>query len=609
MQIKSVFVKELSQRVKIVQAERQELIEDLGSLSTSISKMTYKSWVLENYILGINQVFSQLMELGQGDLPFTNRVKESLFKAVVQVNPALNPDGLYVSGANTVTLKKTTVKLKELEGWSVKEDASNLIALDFDDFYELMDNARNFDHYLAVEPWKLLPHITVKLRQFSKSVKSGLMEGYVPKSEDDIKSFVVASCVENFSSLLKYLASENLTEVVSFDKIISSLYDQSIKHNPFLKLKVKDFQQLNKGYRFYRAGQSDQEPSDQVRLKKSLKEVSKAKVQALESTILTKIFGQDEAVKAVCRAVQKAYSGLKNPKTPIASFFFFGPTSTGKTELAKVLAKELTGSASGLLKVPCNTMTASHNVHTLIGAPPGYVGYEEKGLLAKGLERTGFKVILFDEFEKAHPKLADIVLELMEEGEITVADGSVVKVSECLIIFTSNIGQSEAENALNSAGFKVDSFGEEHSKIIEETFNKTFNELTKPEFRSRLSGVFYFPRLSQESLVRSARVKLLEYEKILQKKHVNLKYHKDLAETIVSQVCERSPKPHARDVRNYIDLDVMDKLGDFILGAKLKAKGEYSVEILIKDGIISFNLEDTTSGTEIDKKDTRQSVS
>lgn len=585
MIIKNVFIKELSQKIKVLKAEtKKEIAQELCTLSSNITALAYKSWVLESFVVGINYIFSEIIEESGGNATATLEAKDVIYEEVLKLNPLLNPEGLYVGGTNTLTLTKGDVRVTDCNSWLVEEDPSNLMVLDVNDYFRFSENAKNFDHYVETEEWELFEGFFVSIRKFNKNLKADLVHGYIPKTEDDAKYFVVTTCVDNFHQLYKYLIESPEINNVPFHKIIYSLYDLCIKHNIFLDLKVKDFTKINKTYKVFREGLSEEtKTKEENNLRRKLSEVPKKDILSLEDELNTQIFGQEECIKAVCNTIRKAYSGIKDPNTPVGAFFFYGPTSTGKTELAKVMAKSLTKSLAGLVKIPCNNLVSSHNVHTLLGSPPGYVGYEEKGLLEKAMENSKFKIILFDEIEKAHDKLFDLVLEIMEEGQLLMANGNVVDFSNSIIVFTSNVGQAEAKKATNLPGFTSEATQTvEKSHILASQFKKTLKEKLKPEFLARLNGLYYFKPLCEESLLNAARLKMQHHCDHLLRRKINLSYDEELIKFIINECGDQhSDEKHARNVRNFIDMEVLRQLGDFLLTNGINRKKEVQVKITV----------------------------
>jgi ATP-dependent Clp protease ATP-binding subunit ClpC len=224
-------------------------------------------------------------------------------------------------------------------------------------------------------------------------------------------------------------------------------------------------------------------------------------------------------------------------------------------------------------------------MHTLIGSPPGYVGYEEKGLLEKGLESSKFKVILFDEIEKAHSKLFDLVLEMLEEGEILMSNGNRVDVSECIRLFTSNLGQEEANKALNKAGFvSMTETGALREQTLKTEFNKIIKDKLKPEFLARLNGIFYFKPLSTELLEKISAITLKECLSLVKNKNIKITYSQDINKKIIQTVRLKEKNLHARHIKNFIDLEIMTSLGDKIMDlTKDQTQDKVEIELNIDD--------------------------
>lgn len=590
MLIKSVFLPELSQKIKICQAEsKKELLDELSSLTSSISESSYKAWSLDTFIVKINQVFDLAID-GNNNSQKINELKDILHAAVIKVNPLLAAENLYISDANNITLCKTSIKLIDCPTWQSPAESSDLMVNDINNYFKIVENARALDHEILTEQWDLFPNLHIAIRKFDKRSKVPLLYGHNPSSQRDIEYTVIATCIDNFQQLFNWVSRDQAALQIPNDKVLDSLYELSVKHNPFLHIQLKDLKKLQQDYKLKKEGSSEKPQVQETTNRKSLKSVPKKEIIVLEEALLREIFGQDEAIVAVSRAIKRAYNGFKRPRLPIGSFFFYGPTSTGKTEVARVIAKYLTKSPLGLIKIPCNTLQASHTMHTLIGSPPGYVGYEEKGLLEKGLETSKFKVILFDEIEKAHPKLFDLVLEMLEEGEILMSNGNRVDVSQCLILFTSNLGQDEANKALNKAGF-VSPNGNEGLKeqTLKIEFNKIVKDKLKPEFLARLNGTFYFKPLSMEVLGKIAEITLKECLSLIKNKNIKISYGDTFIPQMLKTIQIKEKNIHARHIKNFIDLEVMTVLGnklmEFTKGQE-QSKIELKLDISEKTGIV-----------------------
>ena len=595
MEVKVVFVRSLSQNIKILQCSKSELTKELSNVSSIVTELSYKSWALEVFIPGINIVFESIVakaeEKGTSEV---SKLKTLLFNKVIQINPLLEPKNLYVDSANTITFTKgNNVKLIDLDTWKIKEDSSSLMVLDLHQYFDISDQVKGYDHHVETDRLDILD-LGIKVRVFPKSLRDTLVFGFDPKTEDEIKFYIISTCIDSFYQVYQYITQDISNDHISFPNIINALHDISIKHNPFLKLKIKDIKKINKNLHQFKKGTKDAEESQisTTTARQRLDKVPKDEILELDSNILRNIFGQDEAVSAVCNSVKRAYAGLKLNKKPIGTFLFYGPTSTGKTELAKVLAKVLTKSETdGLVKIACNTLQTDHTIHTLIGAPPSYVGYEDRGLLHSSFKKGKFKVLLFDEIEKATPKLFDLLLEMLEEGRILIADGSVIDLTETIIIMTSNIGQQEANNSLNTAGFETHKSKEsEREKILENQYKKILKDKLKPEFLARLNGTFYFKELSEDSLLKTVELHLRRYVESWEKK-VEVVITDPVYKLVLNNCKKEMGKRfHARNLRDYIDREIVQKLGDCLITLNADLKKLERIEIRVSKGEFVFNL-------------------
>lgn len=592
MQVKSIFIPKLSSRIKIlVIKDENKFNDEFNNITTEISELGYKSWVLESFVVGVNQIFNKWV-LGTGADPNSiEALKEILYLEVLKLNPHLDPNNLYISEANNITLTKTQHKLITCDTWQVKTDSSNLILLG--NTYEVsktIENALNIEHYIVTDSWSFCEDL-VYIRVYDKSKLSPLISGLNAKTEEELKYSIILCGIDNFPQIYELFAQDpSINHIIN--KLLDDLFYLVIKYNDFLDITLKDLIDTQKNLKSATTQDNLTSESKTDQKRKKLSDVSKEDILGLPATMLSKLFGQDKIIIEVCKTIKKAYLGIKNPKTPIGAFFFYGPTSTGKTELAKLLAKELTGSSLGLLKISCGTMAASHSVYTLIGAPPGYIGHENGGFIENAFKasKSTFKIILFDEIEKANSKIYDVILEMLEEGELMLANGTVLDISNCLVIFTSNMGQAEALKAASISGFSSerDDGGEEKQKRIAAQFEKTLKEELKPEFLARLNGIFYFKQLSLEDLYNVADVCLSNYFNILKEKNIIIVFNSDLLNYIVN-TCKKTEKNlHARHIKNFVELVVLEKLGDFIIKAPINSE-EQTISIELKNNEIFFN--------------------
>ncbi|MEY3694068.1 MAG: hypothetical protein RL157_1392 [Bacteroidota bacterium] len=288
-----------------------------------------------------------------------------------------------------------------------------------------------------------------------------------------------------------------------------------------------------------------------------------AKLAAMETDIKSKIIGQDEAVRKVVRAIQRNRAGLKDPNKPVGSFIFLGPTGVGKTQLAKEIAVQLFDSADALIRIDMSEYMEKFAITRLVGAPPGYVGYEEGGQLTEKVRRKPYSVVLLDEIEKAHPDVFNLLLQALDDGHMTDSLGRKVDFKNALIIMTSNIGSRQLKDFGTGVGFGTQtrqSNAEELAKgVIETALKKAF----APEFLNRIDDVIVFQPLEKEDI---SRIVHIELESLL-RRMTSMEYHVSLDDSAVAFLAEKGfdPKFGARPLQRAIQRYVEDPLAEEIV--------------------------------------------
>ncbi|MBQ7779327.1 MAG: ATP-dependent Clp protease ATP-binding subunit [Clostridia bacterium] len=286
----------------------------------------------------------------------------------------------------------------------------------------------------------------------------------------------------------------------------------------------------------------------------SIMENDFAKLERLKESISGKIIGQDHAVDAVVRAIRRNRAGVSAKRKPV-SFIFAGPTGVGKTELVKVLASELFDSPETLIRLDMSEFMEKFSVSRIIGAPPGYVGYDEAGQLTEKIRRKPYSVVLFDEIEKAHPDVMNILLQILDDGRITDAQGRTVNFENTVIVMTTNAG---SEVSSSSAGFSAS----RHDSDKERT-EKALSTFLRPEFINRVDEIIVFNRLNKENFAEIAKLMLNDLVKALSEKDIKFVYTDKAAKAIAD--ASFSDKYGARNMRRYIEKEVEDKLADKLI--------------------------------------------
>ena len=315
------------------------------------------------------------------------------------------------------------------------------------------------------------------------------------------------------------------------------------------------------------------------------------KLKNLDKELHKRVIGQNEAVEAVAKAIRRSRVGLKNPNRPIGSFLFLGPTGVGKTELSKALAESLFGTEDSIIRIDMSEFMEPHSVAKLIGAPPGYVGFDDGGQLTEKIRRKPYSVILFDEIEKAHPDVMNMLLQILEDGRLTDSQGRTVNFKNTVIIMTSNIG-ARLITEKKSLGF-ANSSDEDEAKEYEDIKKNVMAELKKelrPEFINRIDDIIVFHKLNDDEIRRIIDLLLRNVEQRLVEQGLNIKIDKSVKELIAKKGVDK--EFGARPLRRAIQNIVEDKLAEEILDgniktgveAKLVAKDD-KVELKVKVGI------------------------
>lgn len=294
----------------------------------------------------------------------------------------------------------------------------------------------------------------------------------------------------------------------------------------------------------------------------------------MEDELHQRIVGQDEAVSAVARAIRRGRAGLKDPKRPTGSFIFLGPTGVGKTELCKTLAASMFGDENAMIRLDMSEYMEKHTVSRLVGSPPGYVGYEEGGQLTEKVRRRPYSVVLFDEIEKAHPDVFNMLLQILEDGILTDSQGRRVDFKNCIIIMTSNVGAKKiSQSGQGVLGFAADKSETADEKKIREAVMGELKNMFRPEFLNRVDDIIVFRQLKQEDINEIARRMLSGLSKRVRELDFELEFSDEAVEEIGKAGFD--PVYGARPLRRAIQQKIEDKLSEEMLEGKLVAGNKY----------------------------------
>jgi ATP-dependent Clp protease ATP-binding subunit ClpC len=298
-----------------------------------------------------------------------------------------------------------------------------------------------------------------------------------------------------------------------------------------------------------------------------LTEAESLRLVRMEEELHKRVIGQDAAIIAVSKAIRRARAGIKDPKRPTGSFIFLGPSGVGKTELARTLAEFLFGDEDAMIQIDMSEYMEKHAVSRLVGSPPGYIGYDEGGQLTEAVRRKPYSVVLFDEIEKAHPDVFNILLQILEDGKLTDSQGRKVDFRNVIVIMTSNIGSGAISKNV-SLGFTLSS---EEGLTYDDMKNRVMGDLKKsfrPELLNRIDEIIVFPKLAREEILQIVDLMLNRLRVQMAEHEVTIELTAEAKDLLVEKGYD--PAMGARPLRRAIQRFIEDPLADFVLGRSLE---------------------------------------
>ncbi len=316
-----------------------------------------------------------------------------------------------------------------------------------------------------------------------------------------------------------------------------------------------------------------------------LTEEESERLLRMEDVLHERIVGQDEAVKAVSKAIRRGRAGLKDPKRPTGSFIFLGPTGVGKTELCKTLAESMFGSENAIIRFDMSEYMEKHTVSRLVGSPPGYVGYDEGGQLTEAIRRKPYSVVLFDEIEKAHPDVFNILLQILEDGILTDSQGRKVDFKNSVIIMTSNVGAKQITDKKSSFGFSAESQETLSHEKIKDAVMGELKQCFKPEFLNRIDDIIVFRQLTQTDIEEIAKRMLSSLRKRVEKLDIGIEF----SDEAISKIADAGFDPvyGARPLRRAIQSKIEDTLSELLLDGSVQKGKTYICDV--NEGKFIFN--------------------
>ncbi len=395
----------------------------------------------------------------------------------------------------------------------------------------------------------------LRVRSFTESETQRLLGSARFRNRQEYVRFLLGLCIPEFpAEILPGLLDTPDPE--ERRRVEQALYDLCVEVNPHLdisRISVPVTEAEGEAQLYL------VEPETQRRDEENLE-----RFLHLEELLEQRVVGQREAVERLARVLRRAAAGLKDPNRPVGSFFFLGQTGVGKTELAKALVHVLFAEDDRLVRVDCSEYAQSHEYAKLIGAPPGYIGHGEGGYLTDAVMARGRCVVLFDEIEKAHPKLHQLLLQVLDEGILTDSKGRKVSFRDAVIIMTSNVGAREVEDLERRAGFGVCAGCDE----VENESLKALRAEFPPEFVNRIDEVIVFRPLDREASLKICEILLREVEGYLEPRRLEIEFDPEVKEFLVDEGTD--PRYGARPLRRTIKRHVLDPLATELLSGKFR---------------------------------------
>ncbi|MCR5485008.1 MAG: AAA family ATPase, partial [Clostridiales bacterium] len=402
-----------------------------------------------------------------------------------------------------------------------------------------------------------------------------------------LRAFTAPDNVKELESKLKQLGDEKAAAVNSQDfERAAKLRDEEKEVKKQLDEQKQSWQERNKN------STGEVTPDEIAQIVSSwtgipvvqLTQEESERLLHMEEELHKRIVGQDEAVAAVAKAIRRGRVGLKDPKRPTGSFIFLGPTGVGKTELCKTLAESMFGNESAMIRLDMSEFMEKHTVSKLVGSPPGYVGYDEGGQLTEKVRRHPYSVILFDEIEKAHPDVFNILLQILDDGMLTDSQGRHVDFKNCIIIMTSNLGAKLITNQSGALGFSADSGETMSQEKIRDAVMGELKRTLRPEFLNRVDDIIVFRQLTKENIKEITRRML----KTLSKRIADIDITVSFTDETVDKISDAGFDPvyGARPLRRAIQSKIEDKLSELMLDGTVKPNRSYVCSV--KDGTYEF---------------------
>jgi len=633
------WIKEAEFEILILEIPRDDIEDKLAYLARdkgSITKSFFEDFVIATCVANINQLLFHIKQQ-HIDPPNLMNVRAEVMGLILAINSTLDPENLVINHNAVVKikdedgLKDDERLLTDNKAWNVSYYDEVIDQYGTDEVEDknvpvnngkkkgLPADLKNIDdlEFKVIKQWWKRINKYIEVKKFSEEGVAALLSQRYFHNRSSFQTYIVSVCVVNSEDLFVMLDNMGIPSRVAPPILMHEVYELCKEINPFLTYEnAKEFiEELNDDYDEdddnknnsprrapNRMSSHARQPSKKKKhTKKKFKDVPKADFLRLASAMKVFVIGQDKAIENIVEAVQRACVGLKDPNKPIGSFLFAGRTGVGKTLTTKVLADELIKDRNNLVNIDCSEYSADHEYAKLIGAPSGYVGHEQGGILTNAIIENPFSVIVFDEVEKASHKVHELMLQILEEGRLTDGKGQKVYFKDCIIIMTSNVGVYEVDEVKKTIGFGDVADLTEKRKIT--AIDKAIKKKFKPEFLNRIDAIVHFNTLKKVDYMRIIDLELFKLNENLK---ANDTEYKDLIidfdEKVSNFIYKNGIDDNygARPLKRYIEKEISNPLSSALLNESID--NSTKVNVSIKKRKIHFKLETDFFKTEEHKK-------
>lgn len=555
------------QIIKIPDADIEDKLALASPETGLVLHVEYQDFLFAKCIVDVDRVGRFIEETAYQNEELLFELRNQLEDMIVEVNPLFDPDNIVINGNGIMKLaaKSTGIALKENPDWDKKVDFLFISNHPEMDVYDT-GHDDTFDNEATVSRIWERANMQIRIKKLSKEDLASFFEK--PKFPNELlyKTYVMRKCLVSYQEVISIADDLGIADKIGAVKVIEELYEHCSEVNPFLKYEDMDINNLPSASA-PRSGKITKPKSKPQKNKssKGFDGVPKDVLLGLGQKLKEKIIGQDEAIDQIVELVQIAGSGLRNKEKPVANFLLCGPTGCGKTLTAKLLATALTGSKESIIRIDCSEYSQSHDVQKLIGAPPSYIGHDDGGYLTNFVKENPFCVVLFDELEKGHRRLYDMLLQILDDARLTDGKGNVANFDNCIVIMTSNIGIGEIKAVEKTIGFgNAASLDDNKRKVaVEKALKKNF----KPEFLNRLDGVLNFKALTKPSIEKIINLGFQDLLSKLKDKNIECKIDSKLVEVIYKT--GYSSEYNARPINRAVETIVMKPISKMLLSEEL----------------------------------------